>query len=195
MSSNARRTTPRLIRDTRDTQVDLQTNRRPPAHGDDLTCPKCERAFARRSHRKGIFEFLCSFVLIYPYRCQLCAHRFLATPKMSARAPHREFERLRVEFPASFQSAYLDRNISGEGTLTTLSIRGCSLHVQQPMGRGTFLRLRFRHSETDAPIEIDVAVVRMPGRDQIGLEFLNVQPKEEARLRRLLEHLLYGRFH
>jgi hypothetical protein len=195
MSSNARRTTPRLIRDTNDTPSNLQANRQTLARGDDLTCPKCERAFARRSHRKGIFEFLCSFVLIYPYRCQLCAHRFLATPKMSARAPHREFERLRVEFPVSFQSAYLDRNISGEGTLTNLSIRGCSLIAQHPMGKGTFLRLRFRYSETDAPIEVDVAAVRMPGRNQIGLEFLNMQPKEEERLRRLLEHLLYGRFH
>lgn len=162
--------------------------------GDDLECPNCRRRFTRRSHRKGLWELLCSVLLIYPYRCQLCAHRFLATTKLRSRTPHREFERLRVRFPASFRSAYLDQDIAGEGTLVTLSIRGCGLISPAPPAKGTLLRLHIHYAEAEAPIEVDVAVVRSSTHRQQGIEFLHQQPNEEDRLRRLLEHLLYGRF-
>lgn len=194
MGGNARRTTPRLVRDKSKAPLALQADERTFSRGDDLVCPKCEGTFARRSHRKGLIEFLCGLVLIYPYRCQLCAHRFLATPKLSSRTPHREFERLHVNFPASFRSAYLDQTITGEGTILTLSIRGCSLIAQQPLGKGSLLRLHVRYAEHDAPIDIDVAVVRSSSNKQLGIEFLSLQPNEEVRLRRLLEHLLYGRY-
>jgi len=195
MSEKMRRTALRLIRDEGNVPLALPEGGRALSSGDGLTCPNCERAFTRRSHRKGIWEFLCSFLLIYPYRCQLCAHRFLATPKMTARKPHREFERLRVRFPGSFRSAYLDQTVTGDGTVTTLSIRGCNLASQQPLGKGTLLRLQLRYTEQEAPIEVDVAAVRSSTGRQLGIEFLSLQPNEEARLRRLLEHLLYGRFH
>lgn len=195
MSGNARRTTPRLVRDNRKAPFALPVDRRTFSHDDDLTCPKCERTFARRSHRKGLIEFLCGLVLIYPYRCQLCAHRFLATPKLSPRTPHREFERLHVRFPASFRSAYLDQTITGEGTILNLSIHGCNLTSQQPLGKGSLLRLQVRYAEHDAPVDIDVAVVRSSSNKQLGVEFLSLQPNEEERLRRLMEHLLDSRFH
>jgi hypothetical protein len=195
MNGRTRRNNLRLIRSGDTDSLALRGGGRAPSRGDDLTCPNCERTFARRSHRRGLWEFLCSFLLIYPYRCQLCAHRFLATPKLSGQTPHREFERLHVHFPVSFQSAYLDRAVSGEGTLATLSIRGCSLTAQQPLSRGTLLRLSIRYAEREIPVEIDVAVVRSSTSRQLGVEFLAMQPQEEERLRRLLEHLLYGRFH
>jgi len=195
MNGKTRRTPLRLIRDDSHAVLTLPAGGQALSRGDDLTCPNCERQFARRSHRKGIWEFLCSFLLIYPYRCQLCAHRFLATPRMAARKPRREFERLHVRFPASFRSAYLDQTITGEGTVTTLSIRGCSLTSPQPPGKGNLLKLHIRYSEQEAPIEVDVAVVRSSANGQLGVEFLGLQPDEEERLRRLLEHLLYSRFH
>ena len=195
MSEKVRRAALRLIRDKITAPLTLPTGGPAVSHGDDQTCPNCERTFARRSHRKGLWELLCSLLLVYPYRCQLCAHRFLATPKMIARKPHREFERLHVRFPASFRSAYLDHTITGEGTVTTLSIHGCSLTSPQPLTKGSLLRLHIRYAEQEAPVEIDVAVVRSSTSRERGIEFLSLQPDEEARLRRLLEHLLYSRFH
>jgi hypothetical protein len=195
MNGKLRRTPVRLIGESGRAPLALPAGERIASHDSDPACPNCERTFVRRSHRKGIWEYLCSFLLIYPYRCQLCAHRFLATPKLAARTPHREFERLHVSFPASFQSAYLDRTLTGDGTVTTLSVRGCSLTAQQPLVKGNFVRLHIRHAEQEAPITIDVAVVRSASNRQLGIEFLSLQADEAARLRRLLEHLLYGRFH
>lgn len=195
MSSKVRHTTLRLIRDESRALLALPAEGRALSRGDDLACPNCGRTFARRSHRKGLREYLCSFLLIYPYRCQLCTHRFLATPKVAARKPRREFDRPHVHFPASFQSAYLDQTIIGEGTIATLSIQGCSLISQQPLSTGSLLRIQIRYAEQEAPIEVDVAVVRVSTSRQLGLEFLSLQPNQEERLRRLLEHLLYNRFH
>lgn len=185
----------RLVRQEREELQPLLVGGEGLARGLGLECPNCKGRFARRSHRRGVWEFLCSLVLIYPYRCQLCAHRFLATPRPRPRTPHREFARLYVHFPASFRSAYAGQTVGGEGTVVTLSVRGCSLSSFQPLVKGTLLRLHIHHVEQQAPIEVDVAAVRSSSRRRMGIEFLHLQPNEEARLRRLLEHLFYGRFH
>ena len=195
MNENFKRARPRLLSDKPDTPLEIFDRGESRARGLDLICPNCNRPFARRSHRMGPLEFVASLFLVYPYRCQLCAHRFLAWPKLSRRPRHREFERLHVQFPVTYRSAYLDRTISGEGTVTDLSVHGCSLNTMQALHRGVFIQMQIRYAEADAPIAIDIAVVRSTSRNHYGLEFLTIRQAEESRLRRLLEHLLYGRFH
>jgi len=163
------------------------------ARADMLKCPKCDRRMVRRSHRQGLLERLYSVFLIYPYRCQLCAHRFLARQVMTAGNRHREFERVNVRFPVSFCSSYLGQKVQGEGTLQNLSVRGCALSTVNPAPKGSFLRILVSFSEAEAPIEIEVAVVRAVETSRMGLEFLSMRPEEEERLRRLMEALLYGR--
>lgn len=194
MNGKAGKAPIRLVRDDAKASSPQTPEARAPSLGDGLACPNCERSFVRRSHRKGLWEFLCGLLLIYPYRCQLCSHRFLANPRTSPLKRHREFERLQVRFPASFRSAYLDQTIDGEGTVATLSIRGCSLTTQEPLAKGMLLRLHIRNQEQEPPIEISVAAVRSSAREQMGIEFLHLHPAEEARLRRFLQHLLHSRF-
>ncbi len=43
-----------------------------------VSCPKCDGTLARRSHRDGLVEQLISLMYVYPFRCQLCSHRFFA---------------------------------------------------------------------------------------------------------------------
>lgn len=43
-----------------------------------VPCPKCDGTLARRSHRDGLAEQLISLMYVYPFRCQLCSHRFFA---------------------------------------------------------------------------------------------------------------------
>ena len=43
-----------------------------------VPCPACGGTLARRSHRNGLTEAMLSVVYVYPFRCRLCAHRFLA---------------------------------------------------------------------------------------------------------------------
>ena len=41
-------------------------------------CPRCKKDLVRRSHRRGLVEFLGSLIGLYPYRCDGCDYRFLA---------------------------------------------------------------------------------------------------------------------
>jgi hypothetical protein len=42
-----------------------------------VPCPACEGTLARRAHRDGLAEKMFSLLYVYPFRCQLCGHRFL----------------------------------------------------------------------------------------------------------------------
>jgi hypothetical protein len=156
-------------------------------------CPRCEKGFIRRSHRLGPLERVLSFFLIYPFRCQLCTYRFLAFQGNQQESRHREYERIPVRFPVSFDSTYAGEQIKGDGLVVGLSIRGCALSSDQPLRTGSFLRLQLQVAQGDAPIEIDVGVVRSTVNHRAGLEFLSIKDQEEQRLRRLIENLLRGR--
>jgi FkbM family methyltransferase len=41
-------------------------------------CPKCRENLVHQSRRQGLIEVLWGFFGFYPFRCQLCTHRFLA---------------------------------------------------------------------------------------------------------------------
>jgi len=43
-----------------------------------VPCPTCGGMLARRAHRIGLTEEMLSVVYVYPFRCRLCTHRFLA---------------------------------------------------------------------------------------------------------------------
>jgi PilZ domain len=156
-------------------------------------CPKCHKGFIRRSHRLGLLERLLSIFLIYPFRCQLCTYRFLAFHGNKSEARHREYERLPVRLPVSFNSTSAGEQIKGDGIVVGLSIRGCALTADQLLPTGSFLRLRLVVEAQGSPIEIDVAVVRSTVNHRAGLEFLSIRDEEDKRLRAFVEGLLKGK--
>jgi len=44
--------------------------------GESRRCPQCESRKVHRSRRHGLLERIASAVLISPYRCDNCDHRF-----------------------------------------------------------------------------------------------------------------------
>ena len=43
-----------------------------------LPCPRCSRVFVQRTRCRGLFERVGSLLMIYPFRCMRCGHRFRA---------------------------------------------------------------------------------------------------------------------
>ena len=41
-----------------------------------LSCPRCSSTEVRRSRRTSLLEHVAALVLLYPYRCRRCMHRF-----------------------------------------------------------------------------------------------------------------------
>ena len=98
----------------------------------------------------------------------------------------RKETRFTVQFRSSFSSANV---VSGQGTLSDLSIRGCRVSSPMEVKPGTALQLGVHTSDLDPPIQIAQAVVRWCRANSFGCEFMNLGPNEWARLQHVVKDL------
>lgn len=158
-------------------------------------CPQCDMWLVKAAPRRGLFEHLLRFLAVGPLRCQLCTHRFLGVLWRAGHKPGREYERVPVQYSVYFRQTFAkDDSRPIQGTITALSIRGCTITTRVPVPRGESLCLQFEVSDQDSPIQIDGARVRTVNGIRLGVVFSNIRPDEEERLRQhmllLLQHHL-----
>lgn len=155
-----------------------------------IPCPKCGKDFVRRTLRESVGEHLLSAIYVYPFRCQLCAHRFLrlelGTRYNEFTVDKRQYERIPVNFPVTFVG---DR-ASGAGTLTHLSLGGCAMESQLKLMEGMLFNLRLQPPDVDPAITVETAIVRSVRPPIAGLEFLRANPTEQFRLIQFVAGLL-----
>jgi hypothetical protein len=148
----------------------------------------------KRVSRHGGFERLLSLFYIYPFRCQLCGHRFklLRWGKMYRKTYYdrREFERTPVSLSASIWG---ESGEHGEGWLQDLSMRGCRLTSGVAFVEGRIVRLELHVRDDDLPIVVQAAIVRNAGSSHMEIEFLQLDHVERERLRLLVKDLLAAR--
>jgi hypothetical protein len=145
------------------------------------------------SRRSGFERILSSFY-IYPFRCQLCGHRFklLQWGELYRKTfyDRREFERLPVCLNASI---WAESGEHGEGTLRDLSMQGCGLTTSVAFSEGSILRLELHDPNDDLPIIVQAAVVRNAAPSHSEIEFLRLHHAERERLRLFVKGLLAAR--
>ena len=155
-----------------------------------ILCPTCGKDFVRRTLRKGVHEYVLSAVYIYPYRCQLCAHRFLrAEPGKrynESTVDKRQYERVKTKFPVTF----VGEKASGAGTVGRLSLGGCELESSLKLMEGMMFNLRLQPPDLNPAIHVETAIVRSVRPPVIGLEFLRTNPTEQFRLIQFIAGLL-----
>ena len=155
-----------------------------------ILCPTCGKDFVRRTLRKGVHEYVLSAVYIYPYRCQLCAHRFLrAEPGKrynESTVDKRQYERVKTKFPVTF----VGEKASGAGTVGRLSLGGCELESSLKLMEGMMFNLRLQPPDLNPPINVETAIVRSVRPPVVGLEFLRTNPTEQFRLIQFIAGLL-----
>jgi hypothetical protein len=153
------------------------------------TCPQCGRDFVKRTHREGLIEHVLSAVYVYPYRCQLCTHRFRAMEwgkRYTKQAiDKRQYDRFTVSVPALLLSD-LGR---GEGTVVDLSMGGCGMETGVPLQTGALVQLELSQEAGEKPILVESAVVRSVRNKFVGLQFLRLQPEDELRLSQFVHSL------
>ncbi len=94
--------------------------------------------------------------------------------------------RFKVHLPISFSGD----SHTGEGIVVNLSLGGCAVESEQKVQRWKYLTLRIFLPNQDAPLVVDRAQVRSSRRRRLlVLEFLAMQPQEQARLRRFVSTL------
>jgi hypothetical protein len=156
-------------------------------------CPDCGRDFVRRVSRAGLAETLLSLVHIYPFKCQLCGHRFRSFQQgvyyLGVENDRREYDRMEVKFPVTFSN----EGVTGEGMLIIISMDGCSFSTSAELDVGAIVKLRLQISGAVPPVTVDAAVVRNVQTGNAGVEFLRWQETERERLQHFIKGLLIGR--
>jgi hypothetical protein len=159
-----------------------------------LTCPRCKSEIVRRSRRQTPGERLASLVRVFPFRCQLCRHRFRAfRPRdrfiRTMERDRREYERVSVEA----WSALWRGQHSGEARVIDVSSNGLAIETGAPVREGEIVQLEVLPPGADRPIAVDQAVVRSVRPGRLGVQFIRVQADDEGRLRRHLYEVFVSR--
>ncbi|MGH7322181.1 MAG: PilZ domain-containing protein [Candidatus Rokuibacteriota bacterium] len=142
----------------------------------------------RRSQRKGFLERLLSAVYVYPFRCQICAHRFKALQwgMRYVRVDRREFTRI----PARLPSTFVEGQTRHDGVVTDLSIAGARLYTGARIAEGELFQLTMQIQGKDAPVAVDAVVVRSANPMRLGLSFVQIKDEDKKRLGQLVQELL-----
>lgn len=158
-----------------------------------ILCPKCGKDFVRRTLRKGTLERVLSVFYVYPFRCQLCAHRFTRMEPgkryNESTIDMRQYERVDARFPVTF----VGDKISGTGTVSRLSLSGCELESPLKLMEGMMFSLRLQPPGISPSINVETAIVRSVRPPVAGLEFLRSNPAEQFRLTQFVAELFIDR--
>ncbi len=150
-----------------------------------LKCPRCAKGLAQRVAPLSTAEQLLGVLLMQPFRCQTCDHRFLAsrlgTLYRAAKAERRQFDRIPVRFSSSLSGSHL----RGEGQVLNLSKGGCKIETDLDVQVGTLLYLQLYLAEGEPPVEV-AGSVRSSRSGKVGIKFLRVA-REQDRLSHFID--------
>jgi hypothetical protein len=158
----------------------------------NIKCRHCGRDFGQRDSRAGWLEIVLSVFYVYPFRCQLCGHRFRSFQRgvryVKVKEDRREYNRIEISFPVTFSG----ENISGEGILLDISMGGCRFITTSDLVTGMIVKLALQISGSLRPIIVDAAVVVVRKTDprNAAVKFLSWQETERERLQRIIRGLL-----
>jgi PilZ domain len=156
-------------------------------------CPRCSKEYVRRVSRVGLDELLLSLVYVYPFKCQLCGHRFKLLQWGVTYTKHeedrREYDRLTASFPLTFTAG----TVNGNGLGVDISMGGCTFHTETPLTEGNILRMALQLSNETAPVNVEAAVIRNVTPGRAGVEFLRIENGERERLQRFVRGLTHSR--
>ena len=104
----------------------------------------------------------------------------------------RKHPRIQVQWRISFfvgPSSLKEGRISGAGTASDLSVRGCRVVSDTRVYSGMQMELRLYMPDDLMPMEVHQAMVRWSQGREFGLRFLRIGPEEEQRLRPFVDSL------
>jgi c-di-GMP-binding flagellar brake protein YcgR len=149
----------------------------------EIACARCRKPFVKATRRQGLLDRLLSLSYVYPFRCQVCQHRFhlmqWGLRYIERDVDRREYERRRVTLhvvmstgEGRYEGHTIDLAMGGS------AINAYDLHFRE----GALLSLRLDAFDSEPPIVVDAAVVRIANGTRLGVEFLRIADKEKERL-------------
>ena len=102
------------------------------------------------------------------------------------------YHRKSPRFDVNFGSTFAGDVLAGQGTITNLSVGGCSIESKIPLPAQSVVGLKIQLPDSQWPLEVDQAVVRWVRGHTFGLEFQTLSDPDAARLQQLLFDLDQG---
>lgn len=93
----------------------------------------------------------------------------------------RQHNRYAITFPVIFSG-----DTTGQGQAADVSVLGCAVDADQTVEAKTYLKLELSLPDGDAPLEIELAVVRWSHQQKFGMEFIAFGEAQKKRLMRFL---------
>jgi hypothetical protein len=157
-------------------------------------CPRCSKEYVRRVSRVGLGERVASLFYVYPFRCQLCGHRFKllqwGVKYRRFEEDRREYERMAANFPVTFVAGA----VNGQALVVDISMAGCTLQTEAQLAEGNILQMGLQVSNTPQPINVEAAIIRSIQSGRAGVEFLRVENGERERLQSFIRGLILDRW-
>jgi hypothetical protein len=157
-------------------------------------CPRCSKEYVRRVSRVGLGERVASLFYVYPFRCQLCGHRFKllqwGAKYRRIEEDRREYERMAANFPVTFVAGA----VNGQALVVDISMAGCTLQTEAQLAEGNILQMGLQVSNTPQPINVEAAIIRSIQSGRAGVEFLRVENGERERLQSFIRGLILDRW-
>lgn len=94
----------------------------------------------------------------------------------------RKFQRFSVSFPVSFG----DGIIVQTGTVVDLSREGCRIRCADAPPEVKYLQVQLQMDDPSHALTVDLAVIRWSRNGELGVEFIRMEPDQQARLRHLI---------
>jgi len=102
------------------------------------------------------------------------------------------YHRKSPRFDVNFGSTFAGEVLAGQGTITNLSVGGCSIESKIPLPAQSVVGLKIQLPDSHWPLEITEAIVRWVRGHTFGLEFQTLSDPDAARLQQLLFDLDQG---
>ena len=148
----------------------------------EIVCAKCRKPFVKAVRRQGPVDKLMSLAYCYPFRCQVCRHRFRLMQwglrYIEQDVDRRQYERRPVQISSRIEASGQDH----EGTIVDLALGGCAIDTGATFPRGTVLKLLMDAFDLEPPLVVEAAVVRSAGGTRHNVEFLRIAEDEKQRL-------------
>ncbi len=153
-------------------------------------CPQCGTTFVRVIHQSALGESVLQFLRFYPFRCQLCTHQFRAF-RPGVRDVTQAFDRRQYKrLPTSCWATLVTDLLTPKEMILDVSMGGCTVRMESPLPMGTFLGVQLQSGEHEPAISVGTAMVRSIRRNSVGIQFLELDREEKARLSRFIHGLL-----
>ena len=99
------------------------------------------------------------------------------------------YHRKNQRFDVRFSSTFVGEALAGQGTITNLSVGGCSIESKITLTAHSIVALKIQFPDSPRPLEIAQAVVRWAHGNTFGLEFQALSETDTTLLQQRLQDL------